>query len=99
MRLGGGGVIRTIFTTIFQVISINLSGTSLSNLGAQNAGTIIGAITTTTSPPGYTQNTPVVLGGTDATKFAITNGGIIPCNLIAAVDIPAGSYSITLSAT
>lgn len=81
------------------VISVNLSGLSLSNLGAQNAGGVIGAITVTTSPPGGTQNTPVVLGGADAAKFQVTNGGIIPCNLIAAVDIPAGAYSITLSAT
>ena len=83
----------------FTVTAVNLSGTSLANLGAQNAGAVIGAITTTTVPSGNTQNTAVTLGGTDAAKFSITNGGIIPCNLIAAVDIPAGSYSISLTCT
>jgi hypothetical protein len=76
------------------VTAVNLSGTSLSNLGAQNQGAVVGAITVTGA-----QTTPVVIGGTDAAKFAVTNGGIAPCNLIAAVDIPAGSYSFTLSAT
>lgn len=76
------------------ITAINLSGSSLSNLGAQNAGAVIGAITIT-----GTQTTPIVIGGTDAALFSVTNGGIVPCNLIAAVDIPAGSYSITLTAT
>jgi hypothetical protein len=80
------------------VTSVNLSGTSLTNLSAHNQGQVIGAITVTTSPPGGIQNTPVVLGGTDAALFSVTNGGTVPCNLIAAVDIPSGSYSITLSA-
>ncbi|HVX56454.1 MAG TPA: hypothetical protein VHA37_01870 [Candidatus Saccharimonadales bacterium] len=76
------------------VTAVNLSNASLSNLGAQNQGAVIGAITVT-----GTQTTPVVIGGPDAAKFAVTNGGMVPCNLIAAVDLPAGSYSITLTAT
>lgn len=83
----------------FTVLSVNLSNTTLSSLGAQNAGAIIGAITTTTTPPGQTQHSPITLGGADAALFSVSNGGILPCNLVAAVDIPAGSYSITLSAT
>lgn len=76
------------------VTAVLLSKTSLSNLGAQNKGGVIGAITVTGA-----QTIPVVIGGTDAAKFAVTNGGMVPCNLVAAKDIPAGSYSITLSAT
>jgi hypothetical protein len=92
-------VILTFALGGFVVVSVNLSGTSLTNITAKDAGSVIGAITTTTSPPGNTQHTPVVLGGADAASFQVTNGGIIPCNLVVAVDIPAGSYSITLSAT
>lgn len=88
-----------VITVGFVVISVNLSGTNLANLGAQNQGAVIAAITTTTSPAGNSQNTPIVLGGTDAAKFSVSNGGMLPCNLIAAVDIPAGSYNITLSCT
>jgi hypothetical protein len=88
------GVRVSLAPTGSRVTSVNLSGLSLSNLGAQDQGAVIGAITVT-----GTQTTPVVLGGPDAAKFAVTDGGIVPCNLIAAVDIPAGSYSITLSAT
>lgn len=81
--VGGGGV-----------TSIDLSGASLSSLGAQNQGSVIGVITIAGS-----QNTPIVIGGTDAAYFTVDGGGFAPCNLIAAVDIPAGSYSITLSAS
>jgi hypothetical protein len=64
-------------------------------LGAQNKGGVIGALTVVNG----TQTTPIVIGGPNAAKFAVTNGGMVPCNLIAAVNIPAGSYSITLSVT
>lgn len=70
------------------------SPTSLSNLGAQNQGAVLGPMTIT-----GTQTTAIVIGGTDAALFSVDNGGFVPCNLIAAVDIPAGSYSPTFTAT
>jgi hypothetical protein len=80
------------------VVSINLSGTALSSLGAQNQGAIISPITVTTAPPGFGTHTPITVTA-GSSLFAVDNGGILPCNLIAAVDIPAGSYSVSLSAT
>jgi hypothetical protein len=79
------------------VTDVLLSGTTLANLGAQNAGAVIGAITLVGGP----QLTPVVISGPFASFFAVTNGGFVPCNLIAAVDIPSGDYTngITLSAS
>lgn len=86
--LGGGGGIPG------NVTDINLSATDLSDLGAQNAGATIAIITIT-----GTQGTALVVGGTDAAYFTTDNGGMAPCNLLAAIDIPAGSYSINLTAT
>ena len=103
-RFGGVGVLLADLSVPGAVTAVNLSGTSLSNIGAYNQGAVIGAITL--SPNGVVQSTPVVVGGADAAYFSVTNGGIVPCNLIAAVDIPAGggsgpggTYAITLSAT
>jgi hypothetical protein len=82
------------------VASVNLSNTALNTTGATNANAIIGAVSVTTNPPGGTFTGPIVSGGTDAAKFALTNGGVLPCNLtVGAANVAAGTYAITLSAT
>ena len=83
----------------FTILSVNLSVTTL-NMPTANAGDVIGAVTVTTSPPGGAPSGPVVLGGPDAALFALTNRGVIPCNLVVgASDVLAGSYNITLTAS
>jgi hypothetical protein len=82
------------------VASVNLSNTALNTTGATNANAIIGAVSVTTNPAGGTFTGPIVSGGTDAAKFALTNGGVLPCNLtVGAANVAAGTYAITLSAT
>lgn len=82
------------------VTALNLSGTTVATLGPANAGTLVGAVTVTTNPPGGTYAGIVTLGGANAAQFALTNGGVIPCNLVVGgSNIAAGSYQITLSAT
>ncbi len=82
------------------VMSVNLSNTSVASVGPANAGTVVGAVSATTNPVGGTLTAPIVLGGADGAKFALTNGGMLPCNLVVGpADVPAGSYAITLSAT
>lgn len=81
------------------IVSVNLSNASLS-AGPANAGDVIGAVSVTTNPAGTPFAGPVVLSGTDAAKFALTNGGMLPCNLVVgAANIPAGFYAISLSGT
>jgi hypothetical protein len=83
----------------FVIISVNLSGTTL-NMSAANAGDVVGAVTVTTNPPGGSPSNPILIGGPDAGKFALTNGGVIPCNLVVgASNLPSGDYQITLSST
>jgi hypothetical protein len=93
-----------VFENVLGIIAIFISGQSpsvaLSNIAASDAGTVIGPITILTSPPGGSQSTPIVLSGTDAALFSVTNGGNIPCNLVVGTkNIGSGSYSITLSVT
>ena len=81
------------------VTAINLSNTTISG-PAENANTRVGDVTITTDPPDQQLATPVVLQGDAAGKFALTNGGIAPCELtVGATDLPAGDYDITLSIT
>jgi hypothetical protein len=81
------------------VISVGLTPTSLIIPSSGNdAGDVIGAVTIVTTP-GYTPSA-VTLSGPDAAKFALTNGGVAPCNLIVGPNnVPAGSYSISLTAS
>jgi hypothetical protein len=86
----------------YTVTGILVGGVSTANLaiGAQNAGALIGAITVTTSPPSGPQNYTITLSGADAADFAVSNGGVQPCNLIVGPsDLAAGSYAITLTAS
>jgi hypothetical protein len=75
------------------------SGTIFVDEPGANAGDVIAAVTVTTVPPGQPPNTPVIIGGSKASLFSITNGGMPPCNLIWATNVPAGSYPVSLSAT
>jgi hypothetical protein len=56
----------------------------------------ITAVTSSGAP--YTQ--PITMSGTDAAKFALTNGGVCPCDLlIGPADLPAGTNTGTLRFT
>ena len=60
----------------------------------------MGAVSVTTNPPGGSYTGVITLGGASAGSFALTNGGVLPCNLVVGpTNIAAGSYAITLSAT
>ena len=86
--------------TITVTPAVASSNTALNTTGATNANAIIGAVSVTTNPAGGTFTGPIVSGGTDAAKFALTNGGVLPCNLtVGAANVAAGTYAITLSAT
>lgn len=90
----------TISVTVTPILaSINLSSTVL-NAGPNNAGAVIGAVSVTTNPAGGSFAGPIALGSTNAADFALTNGGMLPCNLVVgANNLLAGSYNISLSAT
>jgi len=56
----------------------------------------ITAVTSSGAP--YTM--PITMSGTDAAKFALTNGGVCPCDLlIGSADLPAGTNTGTLRLT
>lgn len=99
-NLIGCSPIRLVVTN-YVVTAILLNGLSVAgplNVPAANAGSVVGAVTVTTTPPGGSV-AAVTLFGPDGGLFALTNGGITPCNLIVgASNILAGSYQITLSA-
>lgn len=89
----------TISIVVTPIISaIDLTATSLT-MGPVNAGAVIGAVSVVQNPvgaPAYTG--AIVLGGAAAADFALTNGGVLPCNLVVgAANLPAGNYAITLS--
>jgi hypothetical protein len=76
-------------------------GEGLSNVNVgnpPNANTVVGAISVTTAD-GRAYPGQIILGGADASKFVISNGGLLPCNLVVGPsDIAAGTYNITLTA-
>ena len=88
----------TLTITITPVVSsIQLSSTSYNSIGPTDAGAVIGQVTLTTNPPGGSYVGPVTLTGPDASNFALSNNGIVPCDLvIGANNVPAGTYNITL---
>lgn len=90
----------TITVTVTPALSsISLSNASVTT-GAVNAGTVIGAVSCATNPPGSSCVGPVTLSGADAAKFALTNGGMIPSNLvIGTTSVPSGAYAVSLSAS
>ena len=91
----------TIKITAPDVTQILLNGSTAPiaiTLSAQNAGAVIAAVTVVTSS-GNPWTTPLKLEGNDATKFALSHGGVVPCNLIVSSNpIPAAEYHIILSA-
>jgi hypothetical protein len=76
-------------------------GEGLSNVNVgnpPNANIVVGAISVTTAD-GRPYPGQIILGGADASKFVISNGGLLPCNLVVgSSDIAAGTYNITLTA-
>jgi hypothetical protein len=77
------------------VTSVNLSNTTVNTL----AGSVVGAVSVTTNPPGGTYSGVITLGGANASSFALTNGGVLPSNLVVgASNLAPGTYAITLSA-
>ena len=87
-------------TVVPGITSINLSNTTVSTASTANAGAVVGAVSVVTNPVGGTFTGTIVLGGTSGAKFALTNGGKLPCNLtIGAANVAAGTYAISLSAT
>lgn len=77
-------------------IGIGLSSVSVPK--PPNANTVVGAVNVTDSDGGVYPG-QLVLGGTDAAKFSLTNGGRLPCSLVVgSTDIPVGNYSINLTA-
>jgi hypothetical protein len=74
------------------VQSVDLSNTSF--LAGSPSGTVVGNITETMSPPTPLFCGGVAIGGTDAAKFAISNGQLVTVGVLS-----AASYSITIIAT
>ena len=68
-------------------------------LQVNNAGADIGVLTVTTrSGTPYTQ--PLALTGTDGAKFALGNGGVLPCSLkVGTTSLTSGSYSVGIKAS
>ena len=76
---------------------ISLSQTSVSFVGTVNANAFVATVIVTAT--GGTYSGPVTLGGSDAAKFALSNGGTYPCNLtVGAANLPAGNYSVSVTA-
>ena len=87
----------SITITVVVVTAIALSATSIS-LPTFNANAFVATITITAT--GGTYAGPVTLGGTDAALFALSNGGIYPCNLqVGATSILTRTYNISLAAS
>ncbi len=59
----------------------------------------VGSVGVTMAPASPAFTGTVTLGGTDAAKFQLTNGGVLPCVLQAKSTTGAGTYSIQLTAT
>jgi hypothetical protein len=70
------------------------------SLPAADAGAVVGTITVTTNPAGTYVGVITLTGGTDVGKFALSNSGNYPCNLlVGGTAIGAGNYGIQLTAT
>ena len=78
--------------------TISLSTTSVSFPSPADANSFVATITVTAVGGGPYSGT-LVLGGTDAAKFALSNGGAYPCNLmVGPANIAAGSYNVSVTA-
>lgn len=89
----------TITITIIPALVGLGPSTMAASLPPANAGSLIGAVVATTNPPGQAYTGVITLGGADAGKFTLSNGGFLPCNVyVGASDIGEGAYQMTLSA-
>jgi hypothetical protein len=80
-----------------QVLAVLLSSATAPS-GA--AGAVVGAVTLELSSGASASTSAVTLGGAAAGSFALTNNGVIPCNLVVgATALTPGTYDITLSAS
>ena len=100
LSTGGAFAITQAFTLTITVTitptGISLSTTSVT-LPATNAGALVANITVAAT--GGTYAGTLSLSGTDASKFALSNGGVYPCNLlVGASNIAAGTYNVTVNA-
>jgi hypothetical protein len=78
------------------VIDISLSSTTVGD--PPNANSFVGTVGVTTST-GAPFTGALSIGGADASLFVLSNGGFLPCNLmVGSVDIPDGTYNVTLTA-
>jgi hypothetical protein len=76
--------------------SIGLSDMAV-ELPPQNAHSFFATVTVTATGGAYTGT--LTLGGADAGKFTLSNGGVYPCNLhIGAANIGVGTYHISIMA-
>ena len=54
------------------ITSVNLSNTTVSTVGPNNAGVVVAAVSVTTRPPGGTYAGVITLGGANASSFTLT---------------------------
>lgn len=83
---------------VMQMFLNGSTGPLCVSLPAVNAGMQIADLSVTTHS-GNPYRTPLVLGGADGEKFALSNGGTLPCSLmVGPADIVTGTYSISITA-
>ena len=79
--------------------AVTLSTTSVSFSSPADAGGFVATIAVGTGASGGPYVGTLTLGGADAAKFALSNGGVYPCNLmVGASNIGAGTYAINITA-
>lgn len=91
----------TIDIAMPDVTSITLNGLRDAvsvTLAPVNANTLVGHIGVQTYS-GNPYTVPLVLSGDDAGKFALSHGGLLPCDLmVGPASIGRGTYAISLTA-
>lgn len=77
------------------------SGLTLDNFTFTPTGSAVtvGNVVVTMSPASPATTATIALGGTNATSFQLTNGGVLPCAVQAKSSTSSGSYTIALTAT
>ena len=80
------------------VTAIDLSNDKV-DAGPANSGVVVGALSVVTNPPGGTFAGNLALGGTNAALFALSSTTLPSNLLVGSSDLPAGDYSITVTAT
>lgn len=89
-------ITMTVTPTIQSILPANTSATT----PAANAGTVLAPLVCVTNPSGGTCHGPVTLGGADASKFSLTNGGVFPTSLaVGPANVASGTYNLTATAS